>query len=353
MKSAIVLTGGLFESNNAKTAHGLARGSDRFHVVGIIDEVSAGKTAEQILPKALPIPIYKSLTKFLEQNPEGVDVCIIGIASKGGVLPVSLRPPVMECLQRGISVVNGLHQHLSNDAELSQLANASGAEIMDIRKPKPFQELHFWDGSIKTVKSLKIPVIGTDCALGKRTTTRMLMQCLKEAGITAEMIFTGQTGWLQGIKYGFIFDATLNDFISGELEAAMVACYHDLKPQVMLIEGQSGLRNPSGPCGSEMILSGAADAVILQIVPGRKKFKGLEDYPADIASPQDEIKLIEMYGAKVIALTINTEGLSKSEAENYAAQLEQELQIPVILPLENGLDRLIPVIQSLLSTHEN
>ena len=35
------------------------------------------------------------------------------------------------------------------------------------------------------------------------------------------MIYTGQTGWLQGGEYGFIFDSTLNDFVSGELENAI------------------------------------------------------------------------------------------------------------------------------------
>ena len=37
-------------------------------------------------------------------------------------------------------------------------------------------------------------------------------------GRRTEVIYTGQTGWLQGFRHGFIFDATLNDFVSGELE---------------------------------------------------------------------------------------------------------------------------------------
>ena len=58
------------------------------------------------------------------------------------------------------------------------------------------------------------------------------------------MIYTGQTGWLQGGKYGFIFDSTLNDFVSGELEHAILTCYEETNPDVILIEGQSALRNP-------------------------------------------------------------------------------------------------------------
>ena len=43
--------------------------------------------------------------------------------------------------------------------------------------------------------------------------------------------------------YGFILDATPNDFVSGELESAIVRCDRELAPQLILIEGQSALRN--------------------------------------------------------------------------------------------------------------
>lgn len=351
--SAIVLTGGLLSSNYAKTAHGLARGSDRFRILAIIDENDAGVNAREIIPKALDIPIYANVEEFLHHSKEKADYCIIGIAARGGRLPMELRREVEECLARGISLVNGLHQSLSDDPILASLAHQNGAEIIDIRKPKSFEELHFWDGSIKEVKAVKIAVLGTDCAVGKRTTSRILTKALEKEGLRAEMIYTGQTGWMQGAKYGFIFDATLNDFISGELEAAMMACYRDLKPDIMFIEGQSSLRNPSGPCGAEMILSGDAKKVILQVMPKRNCFKGLEDYPARVPDPEDEIALIKHYGAEVIAVTVNTQGMKLPEAESYAAALEKVLGIPVILPLEQGVERLLPLLKSLIPTHEN
>ena len=351
--NAIVLTGGLLSSNYAKTAHGLARGSDRFRILAIIDEMDAGVNARERIPKAMDIPIYANVEEFLNHSKEKAEYCIIGIAARGGRLPSALRREVEECLSRGISLVNGLHQCLSDDPTLASLAHQNGAEIIDIRKPKPFEELHFWDGSIKEVKAVKIAVLGTDCAVGKRTTSRMLVQALQKEGVKAEMIYTGQTGWMQGAKYGFIFDATLNDFISGELEAAMVACYRDLKPDIMFIEGQSSLRNPSGPCGSEMILSGDARKVILQVMPRRSCFKGLDDYPARVPDPADEIALIKHFGADVIAISVNTQGMKVTEAETYAAELEKVLGIPVILPLEQGVERLLPLLQSLIPIHEN
>ena len=43
-------------------------------------------------------------------------------------------------------------------------------------------------------------------------------------GLAIELVTTGQTGWLQGHRYGFVLDATPNDFVTGELERAVVAC---------------------------------------------------------------------------------------------------------------------------------
>lgn len=353
MNKAIILTGGLFDTNYAKTAHGLVRGTERFDIVGIIDENCAGRLANEIVPKARPVAIFSTLSEFFSKMPGIASHCIIGVATKGGTLPHALRPQLIECICHGLHVVNGLHEILGEDPELGRLARYKNVEIIDIRKPKSFEFLRFWDGSIRQVTSYKIAVLGTDCSVGKRTTARFLMSALNQAGIGSEMIYTGQTGWMQGAGYGFIFDATLNDFISGELEGAMLKCFNEKRPRVILIEGQSGMRNPSGPCGAEFILSAAANAVILQIVPNRTYFTGLEYYPAKIPSAGDEIKLIECYGVPVIALTVNTEGMSPDEALLFATNLEKEVNIPVVLPIEEGVDRLVELIAKNLEKHEN
>lgn len=194
----------------------------------------------------------------------------------------------------------------------------------------------------------KIAVLGTDCALGKRTTTRFLMEAMREAGFKAEMIYTGQTGWMQGAKYGFIFDSTLNDFISGEMEHAIVKCWEEARPDIIFIEGQSSLRNPSGPAGSEWIVSAAADAVVLQHHPVRKQYKDLEFYPAYIADLKDEMALIQIYGAPTVAITVNTAKMTEVDARAYAAQKEKELGIPVILPLEDSVKQLVPIFKKMI-----
>lgn len=354
MKSnAIVITGGYLHTGNAKTAHGLVRGTDRFTIVGIIDEKNAAKDAGEVLDgKKRNIPVYSSLDDFSSKSTEKAKYCIVGVATKGGVIPDSLRIMLKEALEKGYSLVNGLHEYVSDIPELASLAAQKNLEIIDVRKPKKVKDLHFWSGKIKDVKCPKIAVLGTDCALGKRTTTRFLVEAMRKAGYKAEMIYTGQTGWMQGAKYGFVFDSTLNDFISGEMEHAVVSCYEEAKPDIIFIEGQSSLRNPSGPAGAEWIVSADADGVVLQHNPPRKQYKDMEYYPAYIADPKDEIALIKIYGAPTVALTVNTAKMSQQDAREYAKQYEKDLQIPVILPLEDGVDKLVPVFEALIKKNK-
>lgn len=346
--TAVVLTAGYLVSSNGKTAHGLIRGTDRFDILGVIDEKYAGKDAGEVLDgKPRNIPVYASLEDF-NASGKSAKYCIIGVATKGGVIPDSLKSQLKSALEQGFSLVNGLHDYVSDHPELAALAASKGLEIIDVRKPKKFKDLHFWNGKIAEVKCPKIAVLGTDCALGKRTTTRFLTEAMRAAGFKAEMIYTGQTGWMQGAGYGFIFDSTLNDFISGEMEHAVHQCWTEQKPDIIFIEGQSSLRNPSGPAGSEWIVSAAADAAIIQHHPVRKQYKDMEYYPAYIPALADEINLIRIYGAPTLGITINTAKMSVEEARKFAAEQEKELGIPVILPIEDGLDRLVPVFADLI-----
>lgn len=347
--NAIVITAGYLDTNSGKTAHGLIRGTDRYNIVGVIDQKHVGKDAGEVLDgKKRNIPVFASVAEFAKNSKEKAAYCVIGVATKGGVIPDSLRATLKEALENGFSLVNGLHEYISDIPELADLAKQKGLDIMDVRKPKKFKDLHFWSGKIKNVHCPKVAVLGTDCALGKRTTTRFLVQAMKAAGYRAEMIYTGQTGWMQGAKYGFVFDSTLNDFISGEMEHAMVQCWEEAKPDIIFIEGQSSLRNPSGPAGAEWIVSADATAVVLQHNPPRKQYKDMEFYPAYIPDPKDEIALIKIYGAPTVALTVNTAKMTEKEAREYAAAKEKELGIPVILPLEDGVERLVAIFKELI-----
>jgi uncharacterized NAD-dependent epimerase/dehydratase family protein len=347
--NAIIITGGYLNSSNAKTAHGLIRGTDRFTIVGIVDEKSAGKDAGEVLDgKKRNIPVYASIAEFEKTSNQKASYCIVGVATKGGVIPDSLRVFLKQALEAGYNLVNGLHEYIADIPELADLAKQKGLTVIDVRKPKKFKDLHFWSGKIKEVKCPKIAVLGTDCALGKRTTTRFLVEAMRKAGYKAEMIYTGQTGWMQGAKYGFVFDSTLNDFISGEMEHAVVTCYNEVKPDIIFIEGQSSLRNPSGPAGAEWLVSSDADGVILQHHPARKQYKDMEYYPAYLPELRDEVALIKMYGTPTVAITINSAKMTEQDARAAAKKYQDELNIPAILPLEDSVDSLVPIFEAMI-----
>lgn len=350
MKDAIVLTDGLLMTSDAKTAHGLIRGTERFNIIGIVDgPATAGKDAGDLLDgKSRGIPVFESMEAAMKQV-QKVDFIIIGVATVGGVLPKNMLALIYEAVAKGISVVNGLHEYLNDKADLVDLAAGSGAQLIDVRKPKSRAELHFWDGSIFNVTAPIIAVIGMDCAMGKRTTAQMLKQACAQEGIKAEMIYTGQTGWLQGGKYGFIFDSTLNDFVSGELEHAIVSCWKALNPDILFLEGQSSLRNPSGPCGLELLISGNAKHVVLIFAPKRKYFDNEKHWGA-IPTVESEIELIEKLGSKVIAVAINTENCTSEEAFLYQKEYAANLGLPVLLPIQEGVTPIIPVIKALIKS---
>jgi uncharacterized NAD-dependent epimerase/dehydratase family protein len=348
MNKAIVLTNGLLTSPDAKTAHGLIRGTERFTIVGIVDApATAGKDAGELLDsKHRNIPVFGSFEDAIATIKE-VQFLVIGVATVGGRLPGNMLDIIIKAIHAGLSIVNGLHEYLNEKPEVVALAASKGVQLIDVRKPKTREQLHFWTGEIYKVTAPIIAVIGMDCAMGKRTTARMLRQACEAKGLNGQMIYTGQTGWLQGGKYGFVFDSTLNDFVSGELENAIVTCWKETKADFIFLEGQSSLRNPSGPCGIELLISGNAKHVVLLFAPKRKYFDNDEHWGA-IPSVESEIEIIEKLGSKVIAVAVNTEGCTSEEAFAYQKEYTQKLNRPVLLPIQEGVDAIIPVLQSLV-----
>ena len=342
---AVVLANGHFADSWAKTAHGLVRGSRRFRVVGVVDPSCAGADAGELLDgHKRSIPIFASLAEAAAQATPRPRACVIGVATEGGVLPKELRGELLHAADLGLQLVNGLHQLLGDDAELAARCRASGAEIIDIRRPRRFSELAFWSGRIRELEIPRIALLGTDCALGKRTTAGLLLEALRGRGITADMVYTGQTGWLQGYAHGFLFDATPNDFVSGELERAVLECAAATHPQLILLEGQSSLRNPSGPCGAEFLLSAGARHVVLVHAPAREIFDGSEELPGGgwpIPPLAEELELIRLYGAETLAIALNTQRLDAEAIARHRAAIERETGLPTFLPLGGSLDGLV------------
>ena len=360
-EAAIILTSGKFDSRNAKTAFGLVRKSEHYEILAVIDQNTAGQDAGDIVDgKPVDIPIHASIGDFIrfhssklkivpEESGRGI-YAIIGIATAGGVIPDELRLELLEALSCGMHIVNGLHHYLSDDSALVQTANENQAKLLDIRKPKSARDHAFWTGNILNVRAPRIAMFGTDCALGKRTSSLWLRDACRQHGIRTEMIYTGQTGKLQGGRYGFILDSTLNDFVSGELESAVILCDREEKPDLILLEGQSSLRNPSGPCGSEYLCSALAKGVILQYAPKQKYYLTDDDRELWPMPPiEEELDLIRLYGAETLAVTMNGSDLTETELQTEKKILEDRLGIPVVCPKEEGMGRLVPVVQEFIN----
>lgn len=244
----------------------------------------------------------------------------------------------------GWNVDSGLHDFLANDPVLVQLARENHAMIRDVRKPPELDQLHFFTGEIEKVACLKLAVLGTDSSLGKRTTAWILVQGFRNAGKKAEMIGTGQTAWMQGAKYSMVMDSCINDFVSGEIEHAVVSAWKKEKPDVIIIEGQGSLMNPAYPGGFEILAAGRPDYVILQHAPKRLEYDGFPGYK--LHTLNEQIRAIEVISdKKVIAITVNHEDMIEDEIVAACESITAETGLPAFDVLKYGADELIELLK--------
>ncbi len=345
---AVILAEGAFRTPRAKVAHGLVRGSSRFDIRAVVDSTCSGTDAGLLLdgrPKG--IRVVPDLAGARVLTGARRPAAILGLAPHGGRLTPELHAELMQALIHGFDIVSGLHDFLCNDPVIAPLAQRLGATLNDVRKPPSDRPLRYWSGEVAELRATRVAVLGTDCMVGKRTTSRLLVAALRAAGTSAEMIHTGQTGWMQGGRYGIVLDSLPCDFIAGELEGAMLACAEDVDPDVMVLEGQSALRNPAGSgAGSRgIMIAGDAHAIVLQHSPARVFFDGLEDRRHRIPDVVDEVSLLERFDRPVCAVTINTHGMDPASIDAECARLESRLGRPVVAPLEHGLGRVVEAVQ--------
>jgi uncharacterized NAD-dependent epimerase/dehydratase family protein len=342
--SAIVYCEGAFNTPNGKTAHGLVRFTRRYQVVGVIDSRYAGQDAGQILDSlTLGIPVFETIDHAVRMIRESVTTLshfVVGLAPDGGRLKNDARKDVARALKLGLNVDCGLHDYLSEDLELASLAQKNGLKIRDIRKPPERRDLHFFTGKIEAVDCLKVAVLGTDSAVGKRTTAWKIVQGLEERNIKSEMIGTGQTAWMQGAKYCLVMDSLINDFVSGEIEHAVWSAWNRENPNVIVIEGQGSLMNPAYPGGFEILAAGRPDIIVLQHAPARREYDGFPGYP--IQPLPIQIQAVELLSGKpVVAVTINHENLIADQVPHICDAIEKAIGLPAFDVLLNGSEGLV------------
>lgn len=345
---ALVYVDGAFNTPNGKTAHGLVRFTERYEIVGVIDRNYAGQDAGQVLDaRPNKIPVFADLDEALAAAAPGGGrlTLVIGLAPDGGRLPAEARSVVARALENGMNVDSGLHDFLSNDPELMNIAQTHGCRVRDIRKTPDRSQLHFFTGKIEEVKCLKIAVLGTDSAIGKRTTAWIIVHAARAAGLKAELVGTGQTAWMQGARYTMIMDSCINDFVSGEIEHAVYEAWKNERPELIVIEGQGSLMNPAYPGGFEILAAGRPDFVILQHAPKRQEYDGFPGYPLH-PLPQ-QIQAIEtISGKQVIAITVNHELMEKDEIDPECRRITEQTGLAALDVLHSGAGQLVDLLKS-------
>ncbi|MBN1676812.1 MAG: DUF1611 domain-containing protein [Kiritimatiellae bacterium] len=344
---AIVYCEGAFDTPNGKTAHGLVRFTERYRVCSVIDSHLAGRDAGEVLDgKPKGIPVVASLADAIRRAGETgppARYLVVGLAPDGGRLSPAARRDIRCAIEAGLHIDSGLHDFLSEDAELAELADTMQVRLRDVRKPPPRDKLHFFEGKIEQVKALKVAILGTDSAIGKRTTAWLLVHALRESGHRAELIGTGQTAWMQGARYGIILDSLINDFVAGEIEHAVWSVWNEQAPAVIVVEGQGSLMNPAYPGGFEIMAAARPDVVVMQHAPARKDYDGFPGYPLHPLAQQ--IQAVELISGKpVVAVTLNHEHIAPDAVPATCRAVQNEIGRPTFDVLLHGAEELMKTI---------
>lgn len=342
--TAVVYCEGNFGAADGKTANGLVRHSEKYEILSVIDSQKAGLDAREVLdgtPNG--IPIVADLKSAIALAGHVPDYFIYGMAPSSGMLSPAERRLVLQAISLGMNVINGLHEFLNDDPEFALAAKAHGVSISDVRRPRDKRHLRMFTGRISTVTCPRIAVLGTDSAIGKRTTAAILTKALNEHGIKAVLVGTGQTSIMQGGRYCVALDAIPCQFGSGEMEATVVEAFEGEHPEVIIVEGQGALSHPAYVSSTFILRGSRPDAVILQHAPGRPYLGDFPDVP--MPTVESEIDLLQTFAdTKVIGLTINHENMTDDEVGAAIERYESELGFPATDALSRPAARLVDMV---------
>jgi uncharacterized NAD-dependent epimerase/dehydratase family protein len=316
-----------------KTARGvLAYGRDP--VVAIVDSERAGESHNGI-------PILGTVEDALELRPT---TALVGVATAGGRFPPAWRELLKSAIANGLDLESGLHEFITEDAELGELAKKHGVQLRDLRKPPP--DLNVPTGENLEVHARIVLTVGSDCAIGKMTVVLELDRETRSRGIKSEFIPTGQTG-IAIAGWGISVDAVVADFIAGAAEELVVEGARR-GGELLWVEGQGSLLHPAYSGVTLGLMHGSAPhAYVLCHKAGATHIDG---YPNNPLPPLSE--LVELHErislparpAKVLAIALNTRDLSDEEAAAAIAEAEAETGLPVDDPVRNGPAKLVDAL---------
>lgn len=338
----VILTEGHTNPHTAKTATSLVRYC-RDECVALLDSQQAGRTSQQLLGVGGDLPIVATL----EEAPTA-DTLVIGIAPQGGKLPPPWKQIVLEAIDRQMNVISGLHDFLTDDAEIAATAEARGVTVSDVRKNNERDV-----ASLRNFREdcLRVLTIGNDCSVGKMVTAIEVTRGLVAEGLDAKFLATGQTGIMIAGE-GCPVDCVVADFLNGAVEKLVLA-HQD--HQILLVEGQGSLFHPSYSAVTAGLLHGCLPhAMILCYEVGRETIHGHDHVPLPpLAVVRDvyESLAAAMMPSRVIGISMNSRLVSADEAACQREQVEKELQLPVCDVFRHGPQALVDAVADLYRQH--
>lgn len=305
--------------------------------IGVLDWCPDDCIGQFRLPGCVPDLNIPSLT-ISQAARQGARTVLIGVAVRGGAIPDSWTPHLVEALSHDMSIANGLHMPLDSKPEIIQAAKSSRGLLQEVRRPSGL--FHVANGSSRS--GHRLLTVGTDCSVGKMYTALAITREMRSRGMDADFRATGQTGiFIEGS--GVPVDAVVADFISGSIEQLCPAASDH---HWDLIEGQGSLHHPSFAGVSLGLLHGAQpDCLVLCHEPTRTHMRGLPDR---VLPSIEDAMAINLENAEAVqenvrftGISVNTKHLDQSESERYLASLEDSQQLPCVDPFRTGVGSIV------------
>ncbi len=320
---AILMHDGL-QGAKGKTGISLLRYSQNA-IVAVIDEAAAGESIPALTGIDREVPIVPSLQAALALNPT---VLAIGLAPSGGMLPDPWYAEVKQAVKAGLSVMNGLHTQMNQDAEIAG-SIAPGRWVWDMRQEP--EGLTVGGGTARLLECDRVLTVGTDMSVGKMSTSIELNRIAKAKGLRSKLIATGQTGLMLG-EDGVPLDAIRVDYASGAIEQCLTRYGPD--HDILFVEGQGSLLNPASTATLPLIRGAQPTHLILVHKAGLTHIQHFSDF--QIPPLTEVVRLYEAVAtaggtfgpAKVVGIALNTFGLSEEAARGAIADVSQETGLP-------------------------
>ena len=328
---------GSADPHHGKTARGVIRYRPE-HVVAILDSTRAeGDTQDGF-------PVVRSVEEAMQYGPT---TALVGVATQGGRFPPMWRELLKDSIRAGLDLENGLHEFVSEDTELVELARQHGVELRDLRKPPP--GLNVPTGANLTHGATSVLTVGSDCAIGKMTVSLELDREARRRGIKSEFVPTGQTG-MAIAGWGIAVDAVVSDFIAGAAERLVLEGV-ERGGELLLVEGQGSVLHPFYSGVTLGLIHGSAPhGFVLCHKAGERFVEEDERYPipplADLADLHARLSLLAR-PAKVHAIALNTRELDEHAARRAVEQTEAETGLPTDDPVRFGAGKLVDALESL------